>query len=202
MNMASTQLAPRYEFDADYLHRLNARDPHTQDHFVTYFSNFVRMKLGRRSANPEQLNDLRQETFARVLTAIRTQGRIRQPECLGAYVSTICNNVWYESFRTDRNYQPIEGLPMEPQDHNPNPEAIVTGADAAQKLTVALGRLPERERTVLSALFLEHKEKDEVCRELGISRANLRLVVHRARTRLRRLCGKTRQGRCALRARV
>src|SRR5262249_6886638 len=189
MNMASTQLAPRYEFDADYLHRLNARDPGTQDHFVAYFSNFLRMKLGRRSSNSDQLNDLRQETFARVLTAIRTQGRIRQPECLGAYVSTVCNNVWYESFRAHKNYQPIEGLVAEPQDHTPNPEAIVTGADAAEKLSVALNRLPERERIVVSALFLEHKDKDEVCRELGITRANLRLVVHRARTRLRRLCG-------------
>jgi len=188
--MASAPLAPRYEFDADYLHRLNARDPGTQDHFVSYFSNFVRMKLGRRSANPDQFNDLRQETFARVLTAIRSPGRIRQPECLGAFVSTVCNHVWYESFRSKKDHQPIEALAVEPQDHSPSPEAIVTGADAAQKLSAALRRLPQRERTVVSALFIEQKDKDEVCRDLGISRANLRLVLHRARTHLRELCGE------------
>ena len=191
--MASTQPLTYYEFDADYLHGLNKRNPDIEGHFVEYFSNFLQMKLRRRSANVEQMNDIRQETFARVLAAIRTQGRVRQPECLGAFVSTVCNNIFYEVVRSGNHYQPIGDLQTEPHDPGRSPEAIVTSSEAAADLRSALSRMPQRERTVLSAIFLEQKDKDEICRQLGINRGNLRVLLHRAKKRLRRICRNTRK---------
>src|SRR6267154_1356505 len=122
MHMASAQPLTYYEFGADYVHGLNARDPDIERHFVGYFSSLLQGKLRRHSANVEQRNDIRQETFARVLTAVRTHGRIRQPEHLGAFVSTVCNHILYESFRLGKHYQPIGDLPAEPLDPGRSPE--------------------------------------------------------------------------------
>lgn len=185
--MTSAQPLTYYEFDAAYLHGLEAHDPHTEDHFVSYFNSVLRAKLRGCSPNAEEQNDIRQETFARVLTAIRTPGRIRQPECLGAFVTTVCNNILHESFRTEKCYQPIEDLPAEPQDCARNPEAVYIGQETTRKMKDALSCLPHKERALLLAIFLEQKDKDEVCNQLGISRSYLRVLLYRAKKNLRRI---------------
>jgi RNA polymerase sigma-70 factor (ECF subfamily) len=187
MSMTSAQPLTYYEFDAAYLHGLKVHDPLTEDHFVGYFNSVLRMKLRGRSPNVEQQNDIRQETFARVLTAIRTPGRIRQPERLGAFVTSVCNNILYESFRTEKRYQPIEALPAEPQDCARSPEAVYTGEEAARKVKDAVSCLPYKERTVLRAIYFEEKDKDEICTQFGINRSNLQVLLHRAREKFLRI---------------
>ena len=45
--------------------------------------------------------------------------------------------------------------------------------------------LPERDRTILRAVFLEEREKDEVCREIGVTRDYIRVLLHRAKQSFR-----------------
>jgi RNA polymerase sigma-70 factor (ECF subfamily) len=40
---------------------------------------------------------------------------------------------------------------------------------------------------LLRAVFLDEQDKDEVCRDYGVERAYLRVLLHRARRRLRDL---------------
>jgi len=44
-----------------------------------------------------------------------------------------------------------------------------------------LEEMPERDRRVLRELFLEEREKDDICRDFGIDRDYLRVLVHRAK---------------------
>ncbi len=44
-----------------------------------------------------------------------------------------------------------------------------------------LAKLGERDRDLLRAVFLEERDKDEVCEELGVGREYLRVLVHRAK---------------------
>jgi RNA polymerase sigma-70 factor (ECF subfamily) len=44
-----------------------------------------------------------------------------------------------------------------------------------------LAELPERDRRVLKAVFFEERDKDEICRDFGIDRDYLRVLVHRAK---------------------
>src|SRR5258708_40171013 len=97
--MAVSQMLPDCQFDADYLSGLKARDPGIENHFVAYFSPMMQVKLRRRSASLEQINEIRQETFARVLAAVRTDHRIRQPERLAAFVSGVCGERLQKSDR-------------------------------------------------------------------------------------------------------
>jgi RNA polymerase sigma-70 factor (ECF subfamily) len=48
-----------------------------------------------------------------------------------------------------------------------------------------LEQLPVKDRQLLRAIFLEEKEKDQVCREFGVDRDYLRVLLHRAKNNFR-----------------
>ena len=87
-------------FDQSYVERLQAGDFRTQEHFVAYFSELIQLKLRSRLNSPQAIEDVRQETFSRVFTALR-DGKIRQPDRLGPFVNSMCNNVLLEHYRAN-----------------------------------------------------------------------------------------------------
>ena len=71
----------------------------------------------------------------------------------------------------------------------PSPEHVERVVMARQQLAAvdrALARLPDRERLVLLLLDVEGADRDEACNALGVSATHLRVLLHRARNRLRR----------------
>ena len=169
-------------FDAPYLERLRAGDFRTQEHFVAYFSELIQLKLRARLRSPQAIEDVRQETFARFFTALRSPQGIRQPERLGAFVNSICNNVLLEQYRSTSRTGSLED---EAAEDLPDPVIDVLGAVAARqmenKVREILDDLPERDRRILREVFLEERDKDEVCRECGVDRDYLRVLIHRAK---------------------
>src|SRR4029077_21065022 len=85
-------------FDSEYLERLKARDPRTQEHFAGHFNRLVVIKLRSHGIYGTQLDDLRQETLIRALKSIY-KGKIDSPESLPAFVFGVCNNVIKEFIR-------------------------------------------------------------------------------------------------------
>jgi len=169
-------------FDESYVDRLRAGDFRTQEHFVAYFSELIQLKLRARLRTPQAIEDVRQETFARVLTALRSPGGIRQPERLGPFVNSICNNVLLEHYRASSRDTSLED---EPENDFPDPVIDVLGAVAARqmerKVREILEEMSERDRRILRGIFLEELDKDEVCREFGVDRDYLRVLLHRAK---------------------
>jgi RNA polymerase sigma-70 factor, ECF subfamily len=53
-----------------------------------------------------------------------------------------------------------------------------------------LDDLSERDRSLLRAVFLEERDKDEVCAELGVDRDYLRVLLHRAKGTFRAMYSK------------
>ncbi len=169
-------------FDAAYIDSLCAGDRPTQDHFVGYFTALLQLKLRSRLQSPQAIEDVRQETFARVLKALRNPGTLRQPERLGAFVNTVCNNVLFEHYRASSRSQSL--------DEEGQPELPSTGADALEiaaakqmkvKVREILLEMPPRDRLLLKAVFLDERDRDEVCREFGVDRDYLRVLLHRAK---------------------
>ncbi len=169
-------------FDAPYVERLRSGDFRTQEHFVAYFGELIQLKLRARLRTPQAIEDVRQETFARVFAALRTPDGIRQPERLGAFVNSICNNVLLEHYRASSRDSSIED---EPEQDFPDPVIDVLGAVAArqmeEKVRQILAEMPDRDRRLIRAVFLEERDKDEVCREFGVDRDYLRVLLHRAK---------------------
>jgi len=75
----------------------------------------------------------------------------------------------------------------EPRDHRTDLHAaLVTEEDRIQVRSL-VAELAPRDRGILKALFFDEREKDSICREFGVSRGYLRVLLHRASERFRRL---------------
>jgi RNA polymerase sigma-70 factor (ECF subfamily) len=170
-----------HSFDELYVERLRAGDFRTQEHFVGYFSNLIQIKLRSRLRSPEAIDDVRQETFARVLTALR-DGKLLHPERLGPYVNSICTHVLQEHYRTSARSGSFED-----EEENDTPDesadlfATISTKQTGEKVRQVLDELPERDRRLLREVFLEERDKDEVCRDFGVDRNYLRVLLHRAK---------------------
>ena len=171
-----------YSFHAGYVESLCAGDPQIQEHFVGYFTELLHLKLRTRLQSAQAIEDVRQETFARVLSVLRRDGGLRQPERLGAFVNMVCNNVLFEYYRSAGR---SESLNMEGR-----PELAAKGADALEMATAAqikdkvreiLLELDLRDRSLLQAVFIDERDRDDVCREYGVDRDYLRVMLHRAK---------------------
>jgi RNA polymerase sigma-70 factor (ECF subfamily) len=151
------------------------------EHFVSYFGELIHLKLRSRLRSAQAIEDVRQETFARVLAAVRDE-KIRQPERFGAFVNSMCNNVRLEHLRQLKRYlSPEDGVEQDLPDHSADSFGAYARQQAKEKVNETLADLPERDRRLLFEIFLLEKDKDEVCRELHISRDYLRVLLHRAK---------------------
>jgi RNA polymerase sigma-70 factor (ECF subfamily) len=169
-------------FDAGYVEKLCAGDFRTQEHFVSYFTELLHLKLRSRLRSPQAIEDVRQETFVRVFASLRKEGALRQPERLGAFVNTVCNNVLFEHYRASSRSESL--------DEEGHAELPATGIDAlgvvtAQQLKTKVREilvdLPARDCALLKAVFLDERDRDEVCREFGVDREYLRVLLFRAK---------------------
>lgn len=172
-----------HAFDSSYLERLRAGDFRTQEHFVAYFSELIRLKLGKRLHSRPEIEDARQETFVRVLAALRKEDGVREPERLGAFVNSVCNHVLLEHYRSAS--QGATGAEQEAGADIPDPSLsavdVIANREMQHKVRHILGQLPEKDRRLIKEILLEERDKDEVCRDFGVDREYLRVLLHRAK---------------------
>jgi RNA polymerase sigma-70 factor (ECF subfamily) len=169
-------------FNADYVASLCAGDPLAQEHFVGYFTQLLHLKLRTRLQSPHAIEDISQETFARVLTALRKDGGLREPERLGAFVNTVCNHVLFEHYRFAGRSDSldVEGLPELPA-KGADALEIAAAGQIKDKVREILLDLDPRDRSLLQAVFIDERDRDQVCREFGVDRDYLRVLLHRAK---------------------
>jgi RNA polymerase sigma-70 factor, ECF subfamily len=172
-----------HAFDRHYLEQLRSGDFRTQEHFVSYFSELIRLKLSKRLHSRSEVEDARQETFARVFAALRKPDGIREPERLGAFVNSVCNNVVLEYYRSSS--QEATSDDEEAEANIPDPAISVVDVIASRQMQSnvreILGQLQEKDRRLIKEVFLDERDKDEVCRDLGVDREYLRVLLHRAK---------------------
>ena len=168
-------------FDEAYLGRLQSGDIRTQEHFSSYFGALIRIKLSSRLNSRDTVEDLRQETFTRFFVALRA-GKIYQPDRLGAFVNSICNNVLLEYYRASARSTSLE---EEEESNFPASDfdliETLRTKEREKKVKDILEELSERDRRLLREVFLEERNKDDVCRDFGVDREYLRVLLHRAK---------------------
>jgi len=117
-----------------------------------------------------------------VFAALRKNGGLRQPESLGAFVNNVCNHVLFEHYRSGKGDESLEaeGRP-EPLSKDPDVLDLIEARQIKSKVRGILVHLPLRDRQLLNAVFLEERDRDEICREFGVDRDYLRVLLHRAK---------------------
>lgn len=167
-----------YPFDEDYLRRLQKGDAATQEHFFRYFTGILRIKLRSRTLAADAMKDVQQETLLRVLVAVRIN-EVRQPERLGAFVNSTCNNVLKEYYRNLVKNQCVDLETVDVVDGKADLEGNMIAHERDTFVRAVLNKLPAKDSAVLRAL-LQERDKEEICQELKVDRGYLRVLTHRA----------------------
>jgi RNA polymerase sigma-70 factor (ECF subfamily) len=139
----------------------------------------VRFHLG--SFCPD-IEDLVQETLVRFHRAL-VQENLRRFESMGSFLNAICNNVISEYRRRLWREVPYETeIPPE------RPVRPVTDIlEMRDSIDAALEQLNDRDRAILIDFYLKEQEKEDICQRMGVSDAQFRVIISRAKERMRRI---------------
>jgi RNA polymerase sigma-70 factor, ECF subfamily len=177
-----------HRFDGEYVQRLRDGDPDTERHFVSYFKELLRIKLHSRLRSRQLVEDACQETFLRIFRTLRSGAEIREPERFGAYVNTVCDHVLLELYRSEKRHAPVSDAAVaEIADETSLVEDRLLSIERRALVRRVIDDLPELDRRLMRALFVEERDKDEVCAAFEVDRSYLRVLLHRAKLRFRAL---------------
>lgn len=132
----------------------------------------------RETRSRQDAEDVRAETFLRVLQAVRNN-QVRSPEALPAFILGVTRNVVRELYA--RRRQLGEAVPAE-ESHlvTPSHERIYLDHEVRVAVRKTIERLKPRERGVLRMIFYEELGTEEVARQAAIAPERVRLVKSRA----------------------
>jgi RNA polymerase sigma factor (sigma-70 family) len=171
-----------HSFDQDYLQRLANGDAAVEHHFNSYFGDLLWLKLRARISCPQRIDDIRHETLRRVRQTIRRAGV--EPARFGGFVSGVCNNVMKELVRNEMRHVSSESA-FEPADDRIGLELLLVTKQRRQQVSSILEELPKKDRELLRMFFLEERDKSEICKHFKVGEDYLRVLLHRAKLRLR-----------------
>lgn len=129
------------------------------------------------------VDDLVQETLARFFRA-EQRHLIRNTEEFGAFLNGVCRNVILE-YRRRMRREPLLDPDVTIPDSGIRPDADIF--ELRDAIDNGLRELAERDRAVLRSLYLEGLDKEDICKQWGMSDAQFRVVLFRAKERFRRV---------------
>jgi len=177
-------------FDADYLVRLKGGDPETGKHFTAYFTNIIWLKLRNRVRARHLIDEIRQETFARVLKYLHSDRRIEHPECFGSFVLSVCNNVMLEVLRSESHHLQNSDQAPDPPDDRVRPDADMVTDERKRAVRSVLAELPEKDRMLLNMVFMDEADRSAISGHFNVDTDYLRVLLHRAKERFREVVRK------------
>jgi RNA polymerase sigma-70 factor (ECF subfamily) len=133
--------------------------------------------------NPAVAEEVIQETWLGVVRGIFAfEGR----SSLKTWVYRILiNRAKTRAVREKRTVPFEEPGAFETDDAETTPVDALLGEEASRRLAAAIGALPPNLRIVLTLRDVEGWAAEEVCNVLGIRETNQRVLLHRARSRVR-----------------
>ncbi|MCB9685977.1 MAG: sigma-70 family RNA polymerase sigma factor [Alphaproteobacteria bacterium] len=159
---------------------------------------------GRFTANRALAEEIVQETWEAVLTGlVGFEGR----STLERWMYTILTNRSRTRARREARTVPMSSIAepsIDPLDtarfddrvawgrawSSETPEAVAHRRELVDRVGEAIDALPRRQREVLLLRDVRNVEASEVCRQLGVSEGNQRVLLHRARAAVREALGE------------
>ena len=181
--------------DAEFLRRLAARKPDATARFSTEFPRVLQAIVRVRAAGrpSDFVDDVVQDTLRAVLEAVDA-GKVREPEHFRSFVMGVCENTLRRHLHERGRHPQAPADAPEPLAGD-NPEAQTSAREALAAVEVALGSLTPRDRSLLEQMLLFGADKDEICKQFGVTREHLRVLFHRAKQRFKEaLALKGKQG--------
>jgi RNA polymerase sigma-70 factor (ECF subfamily) len=179
--------------DDEALTALRNRDPEAVERWIYGQRDFIRSVLFRYTKDGDTAEDLIQETF---LQALRSLPSFRGDSKITTWLYSIARNVALSRLRQTRRYNYLESETLEhvqatsegeleTNTEGPSPADDTVRSEEMRLLHDALDELSPSYREVVALRDLEELSTREVAEQLGLSRVNVRVRLHRARTALR-----------------
>jgi len=132
----------------------------------------------RESKSRQDAEDVRAETFLRVLQAIRKQ-QVHSQDALPAFILGVARNVLRELYA--RRRQMGDAVPADEAElTTPSHEHNFIDNEVRTAIRKTIERLKPREQRVLQMLFYEELATEQVARAVSIAPERVRLVKSRA----------------------
>jgi RNA polymerase sigma-70 factor, ECF subfamily len=132
----------------------------------------------REARSPHDAEDVRAETFLRVLQAIR-ENNLRSPAALASFILGTARNVLHELFLRRKQAEKCTE-PDKVELSTPSHEKHFLDSEVQRAIERTIVRLKPRERDLLRMHFYEELPPQEIARRSGIAPERVRLVKSRA----------------------
>jgi RNA polymerase sigma-70 factor (ECF subfamily) len=165
--------------------RIIAGEAAAENELVTLYSRAIRALIARRAPQPDDAEDLYQQTMLTVLQKIR-RGALRDPERLSGFVCSVARNVTTDFVRRPRLVRPLE-FEAEPRASSPDPLHQTLERESGLQVREALRGLRPRDREILRRFYLAEETKADICRQMQLESKQFDQVIFHARLRLRRI---------------
>ena len=136
----------------------------------------------------EDAEDVRTETFTRVLLALR-EGKLRKPDSLSSFTVGIALNVIREFRRQRSGTEPLDDHELKLVGEA-SPEKAFLDREVSRAIDEVAKLLKPREREFLRLYYYEELPKQEIAGVLGVKQERLRLIKSRALQKFREIYQK------------
>lgn len=131
------------------------------------------------------IDDYSHDIFLALVRFIET-GNVRNPQCLPGIIRTIALRFVSEYKRTvSKSPTPVESVIFERfvPDRRADLESSYQRQQQMELAMSTLAMLRDREREILRRFYLEEQPQDQICREMGLTETQFRLLKSRAKSR-------------------
>ena len=171
--------------------RIRAGEAAGMEELYRIFSRGIRYYLYRQ-LGPQDLDDKVHDIFLIITQSIQ-RGDLRDPDRLMGYVRTIVRRqvaAHIDSAVQARRNSDLSDTRLT-SDYSPSPERRIIERQNEELAMRILYSLHKRDREVLIRFYLDEQPAERICREMGLSETQFRLIKSRAKARFGEL-GKRR----------
>ena len=173
----------------ELVRRIAAGAPEAEEELVHRYSRGIAIIIDQIVRNTSVTEDLRQDTFRIVLVKLR-RGELRESERLSGFVIGVARNIAVDYIRRAKHSRNEEGISDAEHipDTAPNQLDEVLRQEHARIVRQLINELKqERDRELLFRYYIAEDDKDRICNDLGLTRAQFSNVAFRAIRRFKEL---------------
>ena len=157
------------------------KDTSAFEELFNHFAPRVKAFLMKSGADPQMAEECRQE----VMATVWRKAHLFDPSRASAstWIFTIARNKKIDAIRKQNRPEPEQLYPD--QDYEPDQESVVELQQETERLTLALGELPEKQRVLVEKAYLGELSHSEIAEitglPLGTIKSRIRLALEKLR---------------------
>ena len=159
-----------------------------REQFYRFFSRRLMYVVRLYLADREEAEDVLQEAFIRIFDRLHSyrpeEGR------LFAWMRAIAVHLACDHLRREAVFRKLEDVPPEQHPAVEHPEKAPPAPPPMEELIRMVARLPLHQQTVFKLRYFEHKQHEEIAKELNIKEKTSSSLLWHAKERLRRMIQK------------